>query len=196
MPLLTELKSAKRVVESAIRLFGPANVTSILDRHTFADRLVVITTKLETYIEKAEEVITELEELKVSEVETEINCQRKIDEVNILTEAIIKKVNDNEYEVKMKIEEVIREFEANKDKSSLSSTADIPEPSQLPRNEYSKTNQTEKPREHSTLSKKIEEYDETGPFLTHLPEFIYLIKYVISQYQKKLPLFGQVVNAL
>ena len=42
-PKLKELKSAKRAVDLAIRLFRPANVTSILDRETFVDKLAAIT---------------------------------------------------------------------------------------------------------------------------------------------------------
>ena len=42
-PKLKELKSAKRGVDLAIRLFRPANVTSILDRETFVDKLAAIT---------------------------------------------------------------------------------------------------------------------------------------------------------
>ena len=61
---LREVKSAKRSVETGIRMFGPANITSILDRDTFAKKLGEITAKLERYMEKSEEVIDELEALK------------------------------------------------------------------------------------------------------------------------------------
>ena len=57
---LKEIKSAKRRVESAIMLFGPANITSILDRKTFVDNLASIKTKLEEYIEKANKEVEEL----------------------------------------------------------------------------------------------------------------------------------------
>jgi len=40
------------------------------------------------------------------------------------------------------------------------------------------------------LSTKIRNYNEAGPFLTHLPEFIAGTKGAVAQYQKKLPEFG------
>ena len=36
---MKEVKSAKRSVDTAIRMFGPANITSILDRDIFVDKL-------------------------------------------------------------------------------------------------------------------------------------------------------------
>ena len=63
-------------------------------------------------------------------------------------------------------------------------------PSQLPTSQSSRPKATEKPQVPTKLSHKIEEYRETGPFLTHLPEFVHAIKYIICQYQKKLPIFG------
>ena len=176
---LKEVKSSKRSVESAIKLFGPANVTSILDRDTYGHKLALITTRLETYLEKSGEAIEELEELRNDE--TEIECDKKIDDINILTEAIIKKVNDNEGAVKKKIEEVIRNYEDNRNSSK---------PSEMPKSQSSRMGTTENTQDHSQLSDKIAEYCETGPFLTHLPQFIFGAKYVISQYQKKIPIFG------
>jgi len=46
------------------------------------------------------------------------------------------------------------------------------------------------------LDQLIKDYDQRGPFLTHLPQFIYLAKYAIKQYQKKLPEFGLLVRPL
>merc|ERR1712106_744036 len=115
-----EVKSAKRSVETSIRMFGPANITSILDRDTFAKKLAIITTKLEMYMEKAEEVIEELDEVEKIKGETDGEYAIKIDEINSLTDDIIKKVNDNENEVKKKILEIIAESEDNADKSDVS----------------------------------------------------------------------------
>ena len=156
MEKLKEVKSAKRAVETAVKLFGPTNVTSILDRETFGDKLATITTKLETYLEKSEEVIEELEELRESETETE--CDKTIEEINTLTDAIIQKVNDNEHAVKKKIEEVVREYEDNRDAKTTSDTFDAP----------SITNSaTEKATDHPILSDKIadnkEVFDEEIP---------------------------------
>ena len=153
---LKEVKSAKRAVETAVKLFGPTNVTSILDRETFGDKLATITTKLETYLEKSEEVIEELEELRESETETE--CDKTIEEINTLTDAIIQKVNDNEHAVKKKIEEVVREYEDNRDEKTTSDKFDAP----------SITNSaTEKATDHPILSDKIadnkEVFDEEIP---------------------------------
>jgi hypothetical protein len=52
-----------------------------------------------------------LEELKDLKEEAEEECDKLIDEINNLTDDIIKKVNDNEQQVKMKIEQVIALFE-------------------------------------------------------------------------------------
>ena len=103
---LKEVKSAKRSVETGIRMFGPANITSILDKDTFAKKLGEITTKLESYMEKSEVVIDELEALKDLTEEAEEECDKMIDEINNLTDDIIKQVNDNEHQVKMKIDPV------------------------------------------------------------------------------------------
>merc|ERR1712106_746259 len=115
-----EVKSAKRSVETSIRMFGPANITSILDRDTFAKKLAIITTKLEMYMEKAEEVIEELDEVEKIKGETDGEYAIKIDEINSLTDDIFKKVNDNENEVKKRILEIIAESEDNTDNLELS----------------------------------------------------------------------------
>ena len=70
--MMKEVKSAKRSVETAIKMFGPTNITSILDRDTYHPKLQAISTKLEIYIQKADEVLEEIEELKGCEPETEI----------------------------------------------------------------------------------------------------------------------------
>jgi gas vesicle protein len=133
--ILKEVKSAKRAVETAIRIFGPPNITSILDRDTFGEKLGAISTKLEIYIEMAEDMIAELEELKDCESETE--CNRKI---NNLTKAIVKKVNENEFEVKKKIEKIMKEIEDNKNEKLCS------DPS-----ESITTTSTELPRDESSI---------------------------------------------
>eukprot|EP00092_Neocalanus_flemingeri_P023190 GFUD01025147.1.p1 GENE.GFUD01025147.1~~GFUD01025147.1.p1 ORF type:complete len:239 (+),score=97.38 GFUD01025147.1:61-777(+) len=145
---MKEVRSAKREVESAIRLFGPANITSILDHGTFGDKLAAITVKLEMYMKKTEDVIEELEELKDSKEGTETECDRRVDEINTLTEVIVKKVNDNECEVKKKIEAVIREFKDNRDSKTSTDPSDSKsstKPPQLPRNQSMRTGTTEQP---------------------------------------------------
>ena len=153
--LLKEVKVSQRSVEMAIRLYGPANITSILDRDTYVDKLSKITEKLEVFLEKA----CKLEDLN--------SC----DNISKVSEDLIEKVTRNENEVKKKIECLIR----NRGDPSLS------------KQHAGET----KPNENiSSLSKKIEDYCEAGPFMTHLPHFVYLIKYVVNQYQKKHPEFG------
>jgi hypothetical protein len=132
---LKEVKFAKRSVETGIRMFGASNITSILDRDTFSKRLGEITTKLEMYMDKSEEVIEELEELKDLNDEAEGEFDTMIDEINNLTDDIIKKVNDNEHQVKKKIEQVIAEHEDNtgtiQDSTSESESRFIPESTEI-----------------------------------------------------------------
>ena len=180
--MMKEVNSSKRSVETAIRMFGPANITSILDRDTYYQKLQAISTKLEFYIQTAVEVIEELEDLKGCEPETEII--KKVKEIDAISDAIFKKVNDNESDVKKKMEEIIKEFNLGKDKQSCSGKSDISVKGVL--NIQSETSN----KTRSTLSNKMDEYCELGPFLTHLPHFVYAAKYFISQYQKKLPEFG------
>jgi predicted nuclease with TOPRIM domain len=168
-----EWKAAKRRLESAIRIFGPDNVTSITDKETFGYKLASITRKLEIFIEKSQEVIDELEKLRDKDAETETEFVTGIDEINSFTEVIINKVNDNESKVKKKMEEVIKEFENNRN-VMISSKTEFP----LVQSSCSK------------LSVKIAEYCEIGPFLTHRPQFLSAAKYIIGQYQEKLPTVG------
>ena len=177
--MMKEVKSAKRSVETAIRMFGPTNITSILDRDTYHQNLRAISTKLEIYIQRADEVI---EELNGCEPETEIT--KEVAEIESNSDAIIKKVNENESDVKKKMEEIIKEFNSSDSKKSYSGPSDI---------SVERILITEAKTSNialSTLSKKIDEYCEAGPFITHLPQFVYGLKYVIRQYQKKLPEFG------
>ena len=88
--MMKEVKSAKRSVETAIKMFGPTNITSILDRDTYPQKLRAISAKLEMFIQKADEVIEEIKELKGCEPETQI--PKKVAEVDSITDAIIKKV--------------------------------------------------------------------------------------------------------
>ena len=108
---LREVKTAKRSVETSIRLFGPANITSVLDRETFAEKLDNITRKLEEYLETSGEALEEFEELRDFGDGEKQEYARMIAEINSFTEDIIKKVNDNEVQVKKKIEQVITESE-------------------------------------------------------------------------------------
>jgi hypothetical protein len=130
---MNEVKSAKRSVETGIRMFGPVNITSILDKDNFAKKLAEITAKLEMYMDKSEEVIEELEELK--DLKAEEECDKLIEEINNLTADIMKKVNDNEHQVKMKIEQVIAEHENTtgtiQDSSSESESRFIPETTEI-----------------------------------------------------------------
>ena len=172
-------------MDLAIRLFGPANVTSILDRETFNYKLADITKKLEIYIEKAEDIKEELYNFEDDKVDTVTECDRKKNEINSLTEAIIKKVHDNEYEIKKKMEDIINASDACPPNSKTNSKA--PQPARKNSNRKDKTDQSP---EHSSLSDKIAKYCETGLFFSNLPEFVYTCKFMVSQYQKKLPLFG------
>ena len=42
------------------------------------------------------------------------------------------------------------------------------------------------------LGEMISEYNEVGPYLTHLPQYVFGVKYLINQYRKKLPEFQYV----
>ena len=119
---------------------------------------------------------------ELSNCDTESDCRGKIDEINNITDEIINQVNDNDSEVKRKIEAIIDNFENSKD----TSPGEPSKFSESPSNQIHKTDSSVNP----ALSSKIAEYCETGPFLTHLSQFIYAAQYVINQYQKKLPIFG------
>ena len=86
-------------------------------------------------MEKSEVVIDELEALKDLKKEAEEECDKMIDEINNLTDDIIKKVNDNEHQVKMKIEQVIAELEDNtgtiQESTSESECRFIPETTEI-----------------------------------------------------------------
>ena len=127
-------------------------------------------------------MIVEIEELKACEPEIEIS--RKIKEIDTISDTIIKKVNDNEFDVKKKMEEIIKEFNSSDGKESYS------EPSDVSTERLFETNSKTSNKALSILSNKINEYCEAGPFVTHLPQFVYGLKYVIRQYQMKLPEFG------
>ena len=75
-------------------------------------------------MEKAEEVIEDLDEVKKIKGETDGEYAIKIDEINSLTDDIIKKVNDNESEVKKKILEIIFESEYSADNWEVSKPAE------------------------------------------------------------------------
>ena len=124
-------------------------------------------------------MIEEIKELKGCEPETQI--PKKVVEVDSITDAIIKKVNDNEYDVKKKMEEILEEFNSSDDKKSYS------EPSDFSMERLFKPKSKTSNKALSILSNKINDYCEAGPFLTHLPQFVYGLEYIIRQYHKKLP---------
>ena len=88
--LMKEVKVAKQAVERAIRVYGPPNINSILDKDTYVDKLGSISAKLDAYFEKSDEVVETLEGLKGSEFETDI--QKTIDEIEETSQALINKV--------------------------------------------------------------------------------------------------------
>ena len=171
--LLKEIKVAQRSVETSIRIYGPANITSMLDKNTYAEKLARISEKLEVFLEKADEVKDKLDSLEKLESKEAIDNGKR--SINDISNALVEKVTKNELEVKKKIEGLIKASNGSPNTSDLSTIED----------------QAEKTAPNtSTLSRKIDAYDEAGPFMTHLPHFVYLIKYIVSQYQKKLPEFG------
>ena len=174
MEAIKEVKTAKRTVETAVRLYGPANITSVLDRETYADKLAKIAEKLEIYFEKTDEVIEKLEALK--SVETEEDIDKTLSEISEISDTLVDKVTKNEINVKKKIEQIIQI--SSNDNLSPQFKEDVANSSQPPLSTL------------STLSQKISDYCEAGPFMTHLPQFVYSAKYVTRQYQKKLPEFG------
>ena len=50
LKLLEEIKVDQRSVETSIRIYGPANITSLLDMNTYAEKLSRISEKLEVGI--------------------------------------------------------------------------------------------------------------------------------------------------
>ena len=178
--LMKEVKSAKRAVERAIRIYGPDNIDSILDKETYEEKLEKITAKLETFLEKADEGIDMLDELKGSE--PNIAIDKKIEEIKSCSQAIENKVQQNESEVKKKIREVMEESSNSKSSDLGSST--------ISSTKRLNTNNSSSSRKITDLTQKINNYNEAGPFLTHLPQFVFAAKHVIKQYQKKLPEFG------
>ena len=186
MDVQKEWKSAKRHVLTALRLFGPDNITSITDFDTLNDKFDQITTKLGIFTEKSQTVVDELEELRNGRndsAETDQEVVRRVEEINCVTEIIIKKKNDNEINVKKKMEEVMKE---------CNSATTTKKPINLALNKDGKTNKkdSQPSQPHSKLSDRIANYSEVGPFLTHHPQFIVTANYVIKYYQKKLPTIG------
>ena len=85
MDVQKEWKSAKIHVLTALRLFGPDNITSITDFDTLNDKLDQITTKLGIFIEKSQTVVDELEELRNGRndgAETDQEVVRRVEEIN------------------------------------------------------------------------------------------------------------------
>ena len=186
MDVQKDWRLAKRRVESAIRLYGPGNVTSTMDYDTYHNRLDQISKKLGVFIEKSQDVIGELEELRHKGAEREQEVSRRVKEVGFLTEVIIKKKNDNEINVKKKMEEVMKECNISKNVMSTNLTLRVD-------GNKGKKDQNNFPSIKpacSKLSVRIADYCEIGPFLSHRPQFIATANYVIKQYQQKLPTVG------
>ena len=186
MDVQKDQRLAMRRVESAIRLYGPDNVTSIMDYDTYRKKLDQISTKLGVFIEKSQEVIDELEELRHKGAETEQEVSRRVEEISSVTEVIIKRKNDNEINVKKKMEDVMKECNISKNVMLTNPTLRVD-------GNKGKKDQNNFPSIKpacSKLSARIADYCEIGPFLSHRPQFIATANYVIKQYQQKLPTVG------
>ena len=186
MDVQKDWRLAKRRVESAIRLYGPDNVTSIMDYDTYQNRLDQISTKLGVFIDKSQDVIGELEELGHKGAETEQEVSRRFEKISSVTEVIIKKKNDNEITVKKKMEEVMKECNISKNVLATNPALRVD-------GNKGKKDQNNFPSIKpacSKISAGIADYCEVGPFLSHRPQFIATANYVIKQYQQKMPTVG------
>ena len=194
-----KVKRARNKVETKLLLFGPKNITSILDKETFATKLQDIATAAETYLEVSEEILQDLEDLKEGGEEY---YEKLVEEIKSDREEILSRVRENEYMVKRKVEEIMKQedmnkYRCNEDISRLKD--EVKEKELHPTNEkvenhpIKKENMTKfvkNEQEEGFLLANISEYCEDGPFLTHLPEFRNLVKFVINQFKKKLPGYG------
>merc|ERR1711915_555646 len=54
---------------------------------------------------------------------------------------------------------------------------------------YKNLESTDQVVRQTHLGEMISEYNEVGPYLTHLPQYVFGVKYLINQYRKKLPEF-------
>ena len=96
------------------------------------------------------------------DVKQEKTTKRKVDKINTLTEDEDKeKCNDTK--------KVINDHDEVK---------------------HSKKGKIENTEEPSTLSEKISMYEENGPFLTQLPQFVEAADYLIRGYKTKLKVLG------
>ena len=129
------------------------------------------------YIDQASKIIEELKELR--ENKESFATETYIDQVISLHEDILKKVHDSEFQAKKRLREVVKGLEIKREEETKS-------------HQRKQANKKDKPREirESTLSFKIEEYSQTGAFITHLPQFLSLIDLGVKQYQRKAPQFG------
>ena len=124
------------------------------------------------------------------------------EEIKSDKEDILNRARENEHMVKKKVKEVLKQEDIKKyscieenrgskdevKKKKLQPTEGKAEnfPIQIENmTKFIKTKQ-----ENENLSANISEYCEDGPFLTHLPEFRNLVKFIIDQYEKKLPAYG------
>ena len=155
---------AKRQVESALRIFGPENITSSLDFDTFSDKLDHINTKWEIFRDKSKELIDTLEE------------STQIDKVIFAMDVMMKKKNKNENYVKQKIKHILKELKDSKNGMAMKEETILSE--------------RVKKSARSKLSDRIAEYCEIGPFLLHLPQFIATVLFTLKHYQEKLPTIG------
>ena len=96
-----KIKRARNKVESKLLLFGPNNITSILDKETYATKLQDIATTAETYLEISEEILQGLEDLKEGRA---AYYEKAAEEIKSDREDILKRVKENEHMVKKKME--------------------------------------------------------------------------------------------
>ena len=86
-----KIKRARNKVESKLLLFGPNNITSILDKDTYATKLQDIA---ETYLEISEEILQGLEDLKEGRA---AYYEKAAEEIKSDRENILKRVRENEH---------------------------------------------------------------------------------------------------
>ena len=155
---------AKRQVESALRIFGPENITSSLDFDTFSDKLDHINTKWEIFRDKSKELIDTLDE------------STQIDKVIFAMDVMMKKKNKNENDVKQKIKQIMKELKDGKNGMVMKEETIL----------SGMVNKSAR----SKLSDRIAEYCATGPFLLHLPQYIAAMNFTLKHYRENLPTIG------
>ena len=159
---------AKRQVETALRIFGPENITSSLDFDTFSDKLDHINTKWEIFRDKSKELIDTLEDSTDKRTE----AGKVIFDMDIM----IKKKNKNENDVKQKIKQIMKELKDGKNGMVMKEETIL----------SGMVNKSAR----SKLSDSIAEYCATGPFLLHLPQYIATMNFTLKHYRENLPTIG------